>query len=360
MVEMKGDPSPGLLHGCRAAEEIVIPGTMVERLPFRTIDVHCHLFTPAVEILLGQDARRANELALQDRSFGATSTLFNREQFSKLLPRLTNAETRVADMDAMGIDLQVVSPSPTQYCYWADHDLAEEIARLQNEAVAQLCASHPDRFVGLGAVSLGHPHLAARQLETLVRDLGFKGAQISTMVGEVDLSDQRFDPFWHKAEELGAAIFIHPWGTTLGDRLATDYLANTIGQPFETTVCLSKLIFGGTFDRHQRLKILAAHGGGYLPNYIGRSDQARAVRPEACGCAYPPSGYLRRIWFDSLVYDAKSLRRLAEQVGWSQLVIGTDYPFDMGHYAPAALLEGLDPDIQQMVAGRNATELLSL
>jgi aminocarboxymuconate-semialdehyde decarboxylase len=155
-------------------------------------------------------------------------------------------------------------------------------------------------------------------------------------------------------------VFVHPWGCSLGERLATHYLGNTVGQPTETTVALSRLIFTGVLDRFPRLKLVAAHGGGYLPTYIGRSDHAWRVRPDARGCAEPPSSYLRRMWFDALVYTPRALRHLVEEVGADRVVLGTDHPFDMGVTDPVARLDaaGLDPVARDAIAGGNALELL--
>ena len=233
-------------------------------------------------------------------------------------------------MDAMGVDIQAVSVSPTQYYYWAERDLAQAIARAANECLAELCAAHPDRFVGLATVTLQHPDLAAEQLTDAVRRLGLRGCQISTQIDGVELADRRHDVFWTRAEALGAVVFVHPLGCTLGERVTPYYLSNIVGQPIETTLALSHLIFGGTLDRHPGLKLCAAHGGGYLPSYIGRSDHGYAVRPESRTMAHAPSTYLKRIWFDSLVYTPQALEHLVREVGASQVVIGTDYPFDMG------------------------------
>src|SRR5262249_54872702 len=155
------------------------------------------------------------------------------------------------------------------------------------------------------------------------------------------------EPFWKRAEELRAFVFIHPLGCSLGARLAPWYLSNLIGQPIETTVALSHLIFGGVLDRYPRLAVCAAHGGGYLPFYVGRSDQGHAVRPEGRTMQHPPSAYLPRLWFDSLVYTPDGLRHLIEQVGASQVVVGSDYPFDMGMDDPLAVVaavSGLSDD----------------
>jgi aminocarboxymuconate-semialdehyde decarboxylase len=356
----KATPAEPSLHRCSPTHNPVRVGEKVQRLPWRTIDVHCHLFVPAVETLIAGHPQKAAENAAGLEAMGTESAAVNGQMMSTLLPRLCNIDTRRADMDAMGVDIQAVSPSPTQYYTWADPDLADVIADQQNDAIAELCESEPERFIGLGAVSMQHPERAAAQLEALMRQRGFKGVEISTRANQAEIADRRFDPFWAKADELGAVVFIHPWGTTLGARLASHYLANTIGQPLETTVCLSKLIFGGILDRHRNLKIIAAHGGGYLPTYAGRSDHARAVRPDAGGCECPPTDYLKRMWFDSLVYDSRSLARLIDEVGTSQVVLGTDYPFDMGHYDPRTLLSAFDETSQRSILGENAARLFGL
>jgi aminocarboxymuconate-semialdehyde decarboxylase len=175
-----------------------------------------------------------------------------------------------------------------------------------------------------------------------------------------ELADPAHDPVWRRVEELGAVVLVHPWGCSLGERLATHYLGNTVGQPLETTVALSHLIFSGVLDRFPRLKLVAAHGGGYLPTYIGRSDHAWHMREDARGCARPPSAYLRRMWFDALVYTPGGLRHLVEEVGADRDVLGTDHPFDMGVEDPVARLDaaGLSPADHVAVAGGNALDLL--
>jgi len=347
------------IHRCSPDRPVRV-GTRVPRLPWRTIDVHCHLFTPAVEALLCAAPGHAARMAEEAMAMGEHSRQINAAQFELLLPKLTSIEARLADMDAMGVDIQLVSPSPTQYHYWADPELADEIAELQNSAISTLCASHPDRFLGLGTVTLQDPPRAALQLQELVLSRRFKGVQISTLVQDKDVADPFFRPFWEMAAKLGAIVFIHPWGTTLGTRLSHHYLMNTVGQPLETSICLSKLIFSGELERHPAPRIIAAHGGGYLPLYIGRSDHAHAVRPEAGSCTSCPSQQLRQLWFDSVVHDPTQLRHLIERVGADRVVIGTDYPFDMGHYDPSGLLAGLPVEVQRQIMGGNASALLGL
>jgi aminocarboxymuconate-semialdehyde decarboxylase len=310
--------------------------------PLVTIDVHAHAMFPAVEKLAAGRPERAGEVEFRIRTMGQETVDYNREvMIPGCFPRLTQLDKRLADMDAMGIDVQLVSPSPNQYHYWAPADLAEELVRIQNEALAELCASAPDRLMALGAVALQHPALAAEQLTHAVKALGFKGIEISSTIDGSELSDRRFDPFWAVAEELGALVFVHPMGCSLDERLALAYLSNHVGQPVEHAVALSHLIFGGVLDRHQGLKIVAAHGGGYLPAHLGRADHAWAQRTDAHTCTHKPSSYLSRLNFDSLVFEPRDLTLLIERVGIGNVVIGTDYPFDMGHYDVHGLVAGV-------------------
>jgi aminocarboxymuconate-semialdehyde decarboxylase len=329
-----------------------------------TIDLHCHALVPEVEKLVAGLPGKLAEADVQFRGTGEASADHNTKvMLPAAVPKLITLELRLQDMEKMGVDVQVVSPSPTQYYYWADVDLARDIVRLQNEKIAALCEQHPTRLAGLGAIALQHPDLCIEQLTHAVKVLGFKGVEISTSVCEQELSDPKFARFWAKAEELGCVVFIHPFGTSLGARLNRHYLSNIIGQPIETTIALSYLIFGGTLDRHPGLKIVAAHGGGYLPTYIGRSNHGNQVRPEAGGIQLKPADYLKRIWFDSIVYEPQELRRLIDAVGASQVVLGTDYPFDMGHYDVHDLMAsvpGLSEADRINILGGNAARLLGI
>lgn len=323
------------------------------------VDFHGHLAVPAADALVAGTPGLAAELAAEQRAHSPACLAVNRAQLQRLAPRLTDVTTRLADLDAMGVDIQVVGPMPMHH-YWADPDLAIPLAHTVNAAVAAHCAVAPERLFGLGSVPLQHPDLAVALLDQAVNDHGLYGISVSTTVDGRELADPAHDVLWQRAEELGAIIFVHPWGCSLGERLATNYLGNTVGQPVETTVALSHLIFTGVLDRFPRLKLVAAHGGGYLPTYIGRSDHAWQVREDARGCAELPSSYLRRIWFDALVYTPGALRHLVEEVGADRVVLGTDHPFDMGVDDPVARLDaaGLAPADRAAVAGGNALDLL--
>ena len=273
-----------------------------------------------------------------------------------------DVNVRLETMDRQGIDLQVVSHMPN-FGYWAERDLAEQIVMAANTLIADMCRAHPRRFVGLGLVALQFPELAARQLEEGMRALGMRGVEIGTYVNGMDLDDERLEPFWAAAEELGALVFMHPVGSTLGQRLARYYLSNIVGNPLDTTIALSQLIFGGVLERHPRLKIVAAHGGGYLPSYLPRSDHGFEVRPEARTIPQPPSQYLRRVWVDALVYQPPNVAHLVRTLGATQVVLGTDYPFDMGEERPLEVLDAvaeLSAEDRQRIKCGNALGLLGM
>ena len=326
-----------------------------------TYDLHAHCTVPAVAPLVAGEPGVAAEAARTAAAMGPGAAAVNRALLPEWLPRLVDVDDRLAAMDRRGIDTQVVSPSPGDYHYWADASRAADVVAAVNEGVAELCGRHPDRLVGLGSVALQHPALAADQLRHAVGGLGLAGAIVGTTAGGRDLSDPAFEPLWAAAEDTGAVLFLHPWGCTLGERLARAYLFNVVGNPTETTLALSHLIFAGVLDRFPRLRVVAAHGGGYLPFYPARADHAHRVRADSRGCAEPPSAYLRRLWFDSVVYEPRLLGHLIDNVGADRVVLGTDHPFDMGQDDPVGMLDavpGLSAAGRAAVAGGNAAALL--
>jgi aminocarboxymuconate-semialdehyde decarboxylase len=326
------------------------------------VDMHAHLAVPAAEALVAGALGLAAEARAEQEAHSAHSLEVNRAQLTRLIPVMGDPQRRLADMDAMGVDIQAVGPMPMHH-YWADRALAADFARATNEGIAAFCARAPARLVGLGTVPLQHPDLAAAELRHAVGALGLRGVSVSTTVAGRELADAAHEPFWAAAEQAGVPVLIHPWGCSLGPRLAAHYLGNIVGQPAETTIALSHLIFSGLLDRHPGLRICACHGGGYLPVYIGRSDHAWLVRPDAHGCARRPSEYLGQMWYDSLVFTTRGLEHLAAVAGADRIVLGTDYPFDMGVADPLPRLEdatGLSPSDRAAISGRTAAGLLGL
>jgi aminocarboxymuconate-semialdehyde decarboxylase len=270
----------------------------------KTVDVHAHCVIPEAMALMGRKIERAE---------------------------LDMARDRIATMDAQGIDMEALSINPIWYAL--ERDRAAQVIKIQNEKLAELCAAQPDRFVAFASLALQFPDLAVQQLEDGVKRLGLRGAAIGGSVGDSEFADPKFHPVWAKAQDLGVLLFIHPAGVpALNKRLkGNGVLENVIGNPLDTTIALSQLIFQGTLDRFPGLKVCAAHGGGYLPSYADRSDHGCLTFSERCDpnvkLRKKPTEYLRQLYFDSLIFTPDALRHLARQVGTKQIVMGTGYPF---------------------------------
>ncbi|MFG1681224.1 amidohydrolase family protein [Nonomuraea sp. NPDC049269] len=326
-----------------------------------TVDVHAHLLLPEIERAVAGQPGHAAHRELDARRNGPDALAVSGEMVGERIGLLTRVADRLTAMDEVGVDAQIVSPSPSHYHYWADQDLAGEVCRLAAEGVAGHVAEAPDRLYGLGLAPLQHPALMAQTLDHAL-DLGLKGVEISSHAPGRELSDPAYEPFWARAAESGAVVFLHPFGCTLDERLNRWYLSNIVGQPVENAVALSHLIFSGVLDRHPGLKLLAAHGGGYLPYYLGRSDHGWRERPDARGCAREPSSYLRLLHFDSLVHDPAVLRELVRAAGPQRVLLGSDFPFDMGEPDPLAALRAAGPDSTTFdaIRGGNAIRLFDL
>lgn len=283
----------------------------------KTVDVHSHVAVPeAADVLKGT--------ALEKGAAGGPTRPGTNSH--SLGPE------RLQTMDQMGIDVQVVSINA--FWYSAERELARRLIDVQNEKLAAMCAVHPERFVALASVALQFPELAAQQMEDAIKHLGMRGAAIGGSVEGEELSSPRFDPFWAKAEELQALIFMHPQDSAVATGIrarvqGNGFLDNVIGNPLETTIFLSHLIFEGTLDKFPNLKLCAAHGGGYLPSYGGRMDQGCLTLPGRCTKTIQkrPSEYLKQLYFDAMVFTPEGLRHLIAVCGVSQLGIGSDYPF---------------------------------
>jgi predicted TIM-barrel fold metal-dependent hydrolase len=342
--------SCGMLDAARAQQQgpVRLP-VAVNGKRVKTIDVHSHcLFHDAVN-LMGEEARGV---------FVPVNGAEN--QYIVVAERL-------AQMDAMAIDMEVLSINP--FWYRKDRDTAAAIVKLQNEKLAELCAAQPERFAAFASLALQYPDLAAQQLEDAVTKLGLRGAAIGGSVAGDEFSNPKFHPVWVKAEELGAVLFVHPQSTPeLAKRFqGNGWLANTIGNPLDTTIALQHLIFEGTLDRFPGLKILAAHGGGYLGSYAPRSDHACFVAPTgACNAEIKlkkkPTEYLSQLHFDALVFTPEALRHLVAQVGASQIMLGSDHPFvweqhPVDHIFATATLSD---DEKAAILGGNAARLLGI
>ena len=329
------------------------------------IDVHCHMMTAAASELVAEhyspDHIFANEP--YDLYAGTPSRDQNKSLGPTLLPKLGGVGPRLADMDRMGVDVQVLAPFVSQNFYWTDAALGQQLSRLQNERLAEVVATHPDRFAAIGTVPLQDTATAVAELDHLVGSLGMKGVQISSNIDGLDLDDRRFVPFWERAQELGAVVLIHPSGFTDARRLDDWFLTNLIGNPLDSTIALSRLIFSGRLAQFPDLRWVVVHGGGYMPFYNARLDHGWEARPEArVNIDQPPSTYLRQVYFDTMVFSPRELSHLLEFAGADHVLLGTDYPFDMGEVDPVGLTGRVDlgDEERAQIRGGNAAELFGL
>ena len=312
--------------------------------PIRVIDVHAHCVIPVEEVVAGTP--------LAGRGGSAASNLLG--------------PARLAVMDRQGVDVQALTINGFWW-YAADRDVAGRIVRAQNDGLARWVTSHPDRFVAMASVALQHPDLAAEQLQDGVKRLGMRGASIGGHVNGEDLSLPRFDPFWAKAAELGVPVVMHPGGAENivkdGALRGRGDLGNIIGNPLETAYFLSRLIFDGVLDRFPGLRVCAAHAGGYLPSYLGRTEAACTVRQNAeCANKKPPSAYLKsQIHIDTMVFSPEGLRHLVAEVGVGQVMYGTDVPFNWPVTVDLVLdAPFLSDEEKAAILGGNAARLLRL
>ena len=339
------------------------PGPAHARGKWFTIDIHCHLLTAKAEEMI---AAAGLSMDWQPRHQFANELTreVNREQARRTRVQFTSIEKRLADMDLMGIDIQAITPSPAQTFYSVPADLGIATARVINDNIADICARHPDRFVGLGTVPFQAPEPAVVELERLHKSLGLRGIEIATNVAGADLSEPRFRPIFQRAEELGLVLFMHPTGFPEASRFRDHYFTNIIGNPLDTTVAVHHLIFGGVLQDCPNLKLVLSHGGGFLPAYSGRIDHGASARPDCCEhLRHMPTTYLKRLYFDSIVYTHHQLEYLVEQFGADHVLMGTDYPADMGEVDPIGFIEGakgLDDIERRAILGRNAARLLNI
>ncbi len=330
----------------------------------RTIDVHCHLATPAAQALIAPHARP--EYEPYNYFMGADSKQQNGVMFPTIVDPLRNHESRIAHMDAMGIEVQGLATFVSEYGYWAPPSVAAESARLQNDHLAEACAAMPDRFAPFGAtVPLQDVDLAIAEMDRAVDELGFLGLQIGGTIDGHNLDEPRFRPFWQAVAAKGIPVILHPNGYEESHRFGDYFMTNCIGNPLETMVAANRMIFSGLFEELPNLKLVLLHGGGYLPFYASRSDHTWTVRPETRVHIpdHPPSYYMKKLFYDTMVFQPLYLRHLVEVVGADRIMAGTDFPFDMGDDDPLGLIDrtdGLSDEERVAMKGGNAARLFGL
>jgi aminocarboxymuconate-semialdehyde decarboxylase len=322
--------------------EVVVNGKRV-----KTVDIHAHCAVPDAMALMGLK-------------------ITGQPNLPNVLVMATNVADRLRAMDEQGIDVEALSINP--YWYKADRDVATKLITIQNEKLAEACAANPDRFVAFASVALQFPDLAAEQLEQGVKKYNLRGAAIGGSVNGEELADPKYHPFWAKAEQLGVLIFIHPQGTAEMNATTrfkgNGLLDNVIGNPLETTIALSHLIFEGTLDKFPGLKICAAHAGGFLPSYAGRSDQGCLTFPERCTgqLKKKPTEYLRQLYYDNIIFTPEGMRHLIAETGPGQVVMGTDFPYPWTKTSVDLVLStpGLSDADRVAILGGTAAKLLGI
>jgi aminocarboxymuconate-semialdehyde decarboxylase len=317
--------------------------TLIAGKRIKTVDIHAHCCVPKAMAVINHPLE-APGLLMEDTS------------------------TRIAAMDAQGIDVECLSINP--FWYRAGKDESAELIRIQNEALVEFCAAQPDRFVAFATAALQHPELAAEQVEQAVKKYGFRGVSVGGSVAGLELADPKFNPFWAKCEEHDLLVFLHPTGTRelepSGRLGGSGLLTNTIGNPLETTIALSHLIFEGTLDRFPGLKICAAHGGGYFGSYANRSDAVIKTFPNRVGPLpkKKPTAYLKdgQLFFDTIVFTPEALRHLIAESGVGQIMIGTDYPFPWTSTEVDLVMStpGLSDDDRIAILGGTAQRLMGI
>ena len=301
------------------------------------IDIHAHTFCPAVEPLVRE--LPGYKSIPYKRDMSAESAATDALEGPRLQRAFNTLAQRRADMARMRVDAQVIAPAPGQQHYWAG-GLLPRIAAMQNDHVAALVAEGSGSFAGLGTLPMADVAASVIEARRGVGELGLRGFQIDSRVNERELSDRGFDPLWDCLATLGAIVVIHPLGFSEGARLGPFFMVNTVGQPLEETIAFQHLVLGGVMDRHPGLQVLICHGGGYVPSYVGRLDHAWAHRPELRALTVrPPSAYLSRFWFDTCVFRPDLIENLARLAGAGRVMMGSDYPFDMGDPDPVATVE---------------------
>lgn len=328
-----------------------------------TIDVHTHIL-PAELPDLAARYGYGGFVAIERHGAGCARMHIDGRPFRTIEANCWDPAERLAECDATGVDVQVLSTVPVMFSYWAQPEHALELARRLNDHIAGVAAAHPERFVGLATVPLQDPDAAVHELERAVRELGLAGVEIGTHVEQWNLEDPRFEPFWAACEALNAAVFVHPWDMMGRRDMPKYWLPWLVGMPAETSRAICSLIFGGVLERHPRVRFAFAHGGGAFPHTIGRIEHGFNARPDLCAVdnGINPREYVRRIFYDSLVHDATALRYLLELAGPERVCLGSDYPFPLGEARPGELIRalGMDAATEARLRAGSALEWLGL
>jgi aminocarboxymuconate-semialdehyde decarboxylase len=328
----------------------------------RTVDIHAHMLPQETIRRLGRESPRVAPKLIAQADGSTTMEIAGKVVQRPMPPECWDLDLRLADMDAHGIDMQAVCATVHTFFYDAEPELGAACAVLQNDELAALVTRHSDRFVALATLPLQDPQRAADELTRAMRVLGLRGAQIGSNVNGSNLDDPVLEAVWSAANELRAFILVHPHGDILpGERLKSYYMRNFVGLPFETTMAGAALVFGGVIERYPDINFCLCHGGGFLPYQAGRFVHAFAVRAEAkARLRGSPQDSLARLHCDTILHSPRALEFLVAALGPDRVLMGSDYPFDMGELDCVARVDALDISraARDAVIGGRASELL--
>jgi aminocarboxymuconate-semialdehyde decarboxylase len=321
------------------------------------IDVHHHIIPKSViDLIRKGDPRFQAEIQVRD---GQEWIVHKQGYAYPLFDKFYDADAKRQDMSAANLDFVVLSPAPPMFYYWLDPASALSVSGIVNDGIAEFVANNIQTFQAMATVPMQDPKLAVKELQRVKEQYGICAVEIGTSIEGLNLDEPKFIPFFEAAESLGITLFLHPY--YVGDKsgLSRYYFTNLIGNPLDTAIAAASLIFGGIFDRFPNLNVMLAHGGGYFPYQIGRLNKGYQERKESRTCKEEPSFYLDRFYFDTLTFYPKSLEFLVDLVGNERVVLGSDYPFDMGTLQPGSIVNECDisSETKDNILGKNAKAL---
>jgi aminocarboxymuconate-semialdehyde decarboxylase len=328
----------------------------------RTIDVHAHILTQETMQLIAKEAPKLAPV-LKDSSADPTVLTVAGVPYTPFIRGGWDIETRLKDMEASGVDVQVLSATPQTYYYDQEASAAAAAAAIQNEQIAKHVKDHPTRFMGIATLPMQAPEKAAAELRRGIQELGLRGAMIGSNCEGKNLDDPSFEPLWQTAQELDAFMFIHPVGVAGANRMKDYYLRNFVGNPLDTTIAAACLVFGGVLEKYPKLTVVLAHGGGFVPYQMGRWVHGwndRQPEPQA-RLKVSPQASLDRLRFDTILHSAPQLESMIGWVGPQRVLLGSDYPYDMMMSDLVRHVRGLNISEQDkgVVLGAEAEKLLA-